>query len=207
LEQHFGEYQKFSGAMNLEIKPIFFATQDDFRKWLFKNHKIASELIVGFYKVGSGKPSMSWSQSVDEAICFGWIDGVRKSIDKESYLIRFTPRKPTSIWSAVNMKKVEELTRQGRMQPTGILAFQKRKEHKSKIYTYEKEPVELSADFQKKFKANKKAWAFFQSLSPSYQRSAIDWVMTAKQEATSTKRLNELMSDSEAGRKIKRLSY
>jgi uncharacterized protein YdeI (YjbR/CyaY-like superfamily) len=150
---------------------------------------------------------MSWSQSVDQAICFGWIDGVRKTIDKESYLIRFTPRKPTSIWSAVNIKKVEELTKQGLMQPNGILAFEKRKEHKSKIYTYEKEAVKLSTGFEKKFKANKKAWAFFQSLPPSYHRSAIDWVMSAKQEATSIKRLNELINDSEAGRKIKRLSY
>ncbi len=193
--------------MNLEIKPAFFATQGDFRRWLLKNHEIATELIVGFYKVDSGKQSMSWSQSVDQAICFGWIDGVRKTIDKESYLIRFTPRKSTSIWSAVNIKKVEELTKQGLMQQNGILAFKKRKEHKSKIYAYEKEAVKLSADFEKQFKANKKAWAFFQSLPPSYHRSAIDWVMSAKQEATSIKRLNELINDSEAGRKIKRLSY
>lgn len=193
--------------MNLEIKPIFFATQEDFRKWLLKNHETATELIVGFYKVDSGKPSMSWSQSVDQAICFGWIDGVRKTIDKESYLIRFTPRKPTSIWSAVNIKKVEALTKQGLMKPNGILAFEKRKEHKSKIYAYEKEAVKLSTDFERKFKANKKAWAFFQSLPPSYHRSAIDWVMSAKQEATSIKRLDELITDSGAGRKIKRLSY
>jgi uncharacterized protein YdeI (YjbR/CyaY-like superfamily) len=193
--------------MNLEIKPTFFATQEDFRKWLLINHETATELIVGFYKVDSGKPSMSWSQSVDQAICFGWIDGVRKSIDKESYLIRFTPRKSTSIWSAVNIKKVEELTKQGLMQPNGILAFEKRKEHKSKIYAYEKEAVKLSADFEKKFKANRKAWAFFQSLPPSYHRSAIDWIMSAKQDATSIKRLDELINDSEAGRKIKRLSY
>lgn len=193
--------------MNLEIKPSFFATQEDFRKWLLKNHQTATELIVGFYKVDSGKPSMSWSQSVDQAICFGWIDGVRKTIDKESYLIRFTPRKPTSTWSAVNIKKVEELTKKGLMQPNGILAFEKRKEHKSKIYAYEKKAVKLSAGFEKKFKANKKAWAFFQSLPPSYHRSAIDWVMSAKQEATSIKRLSELINDSEAGRKIKRLSY
>lgn len=193
--------------MNLEIKPTFFATQEDFRKWLLKNHETATELIVGFYKVDSGKPSMSWSQSVDQAICFGWIDGVRKTIDKESYLIRFTPRKPTSIWSAINIKKVGELTRQGLMHPNGIVAFEKRKEDKSKIYAYEKEAVQLSAGLEQKFKVNKKAWAFFQSLPPSYHRSAIDWVMSAKQEATSIKRLNELINDSEAGRKIKRLSY
>ena len=193
--------------MNLEVQPVFFATQSDFRKWLQKNHRKASELFVGFYKVQSGKPSMTWSQSVDQAICFGWIDGVRKSIDKDSYFIRFTPRKPTSIWSAINIKKVEELTKKGLMQPAGLASFKFKKEHKSKIYAYEKEAVKLSARFEKQFKANKKAWAFFQSLPPSYHRSALDWVMSAKQETTSIKRLNELITDSEAGRKIKRLSY
>jgi uncharacterized protein YdeI (YjbR/CyaY-like superfamily) len=193
--------------MNLEIKPTFFATQEHFRKWLEKNHSKASELFVGFYKVNSGKPSMTWSESVDQAICFGWIDGVRKSIDKDSYFIRFTPRKPTSIWSAVNIKKVEDLTKQGLMQPAGLASFKLRKEHKSKIYTYENEAIKLSADFEKKFKANKKAWEFFQSLPPSYHKSALNWVMTAKQEVTSIKRLEELITDSEAGRKIKRLSY
>src|SRR6478735_2031721 len=107
------------------MTPTFFATQSDFRKWLQKNHKTETELNVGFYKVGSGKPSMTWSQSVDEALCFGWIDGVRKSIDADSYQIRFTPRKASSIWSAVNVKKVEELTKQGLMQPAGIAAFEK----------------------------------------------------------------------------------
>lgn len=193
--------------MNLEVQPTFFATQSDFRKWLEKNHSKATELFVGFYKVGSGKPSMTWSQSVDHAICFGWIDGVRKSIDKYSYFIRFTPRKPTSIWSAINIKKVEDLTKQGLMQPAGLASFKLRKEHKSKIYAYEKEAVKLSDHFEKKFKANKKAWKFFQSLPPSYHRSAIHWVMSAKQETTSIKRLDELITDSEAGQKIKRLSY
>jgi uncharacterized protein YdeI (YjbR/CyaY-like superfamily) len=193
--------------MNLEVQPIFFATQSDFRKWLTKNHRKATELFVGFYKVDSGKPSMTWSQSVDQAICFGWIDGVRKSINKDSYFISFTPRKPTSIWSAVNIKKVEELTKKGLMQPAGLASFKLKKEHKSKIYAYEKEAVKLSAEFEKKFKANKRAWAFFQSLPPSYHRSALDWVMSAKQKTTSIKRLDELITDSEAGRKIKRLSY
>ena len=123
--------------MNLEVQPIFFATQSDFRKWLTKNHRKATELFVGFYKVDSGKPSMTWSQSVDQAICFGWIDGVRKSINKDSYFISFTPRKPTSIWSAVNIKKVEELTKKGLMQPAGLASFKLKKEHKSKIYAYE----------------------------------------------------------------------
>ncbi len=188
-------------------KPVFFPTQSTFRKWLEKNHNKATELLVGFYKVGSGKPSISWSQSVDEAICFGWIDGIRKSIDDESYSIRFTPRKSKSIWSAVNIKKVEELIKQELMHPAGLAAFSKREENKSRIYAYEKEAAIFSDDFLKKFRANKKACKFFQSMAPSYQRTAIHWVMSAKQEITKAKRLEELIRDSEAERKIKSLNY
>ena len=155
--------------------------------------------MVGFYKVGSGKPSMTWSQSVDEALCFGWIDGVRKSINKDSYQIRFTKRKPKSIWSAINIKKIEELTKQGLMQPAGLASFEKRIENKSKIYSYEKDEVELTQDFKKQFKANKKAWDYFQSLAPSYRKLSANWVMGAKQEATQIKRLNKLISDCEEG--------
>ena len=178
--------------------PTFFAEQSDFRKWLQKNHKKETELLVGFYKVDSGKPSMTWSQSVDEALCFGWIDGVRKSIDKESYQIRFTQRKPTSIWSAINIQKIEELTKQGLMHPAGLAIFEKRRESKSKIYSFEKEEVELTPDFKKRFKANKKAWNYFQSLAPSYRKVSTHWVMSAKQETTQVKRLNQLISDSAA---------
>src|SRR6187200_2986375 len=131
--------------------PTFFAKQSDFRKWLQKNHKKESELLVGFYKIGSGKSSMTWSQSVDEALCFGWIDGVRKSIDKDSYQIRFTQRKPTSIWSAINIKKIEELIKQGFMEPAGLAIFEKRKEGKSKIYSYENEEKEFTQNFEKQF--------------------------------------------------------
>jgi len=179
--------------------PTFFAKQSDFRKWLQKNHKKETELLVGFYKVDSGKPSMTWSQSVDEALCFGWIDGVRKSIDKDSYQIRFTQRKSTSIWSAINIKKIEELTKQGLMEPAGLASFEKRTEGKSKIYSYEKEKVELTQNFKKLFKANKKAWNYFQSLAPSYRKVSAHWVMSAKQETTQIKRLNQLISDSAAG--------
>ncbi len=188
-------------------KPTFFSTQAAFRKWLEKNHEKTGELLVGFYKVNSGKPSMTWSESVDEAICFGWIDGIRRSIDEESYSIRFTPRKSTSIWSAINIKKVEELTKKKLMDPAGINAFSKRKEHKSRIYSYEKEAENLSDEFLGKFKLNKKAWTFFQSMAPSYQRTAIHWVMSAKQESTKIKRLTELINDSNAERKIKSLNY
>src|SRR5436190_8307851 len=140
-----------------QMTPTFFSKQSDFRKWLQKNHKKETELLVGFYKVDSGKLSMTWSQSVDEALCFGWIDGVRKSIDKDSYQIRFTQRKSASIWSAINIKKIEELTKQGLMQPAGLASFEKRKEDKSKIYSYENEGRKFTQNFEKQFKANKKA--------------------------------------------------
>ena len=152
--------------------PTFFKNQTDFRKWLAKNHDKATELLVGFYKVGSGKPSMTWPESVDQALCFGWIDGVRRRIDDESYSIRFTPRKPTSIWSAVNIKKVEELIKSGQMQPAGLAAFEKRTEHRSRIYAYENAPARLSPEFEKLFRANKKAWAFFTTQTPSTKKSS-----------------------------------
>lgn len=188
-------------------QPNFFPTQPAFRKWLEKNHDKEKEILVGFYKINTGKPSITWSQSVDEAICFGWIDGVRKSIDSESYCIRFTPRKAKSTWSAINIKKVEELTRQGLIHPAGLAAFSKREAHNSRIYSYEKEPSELTEDFLKKFKANKKAWKYFQSRPASYQRTSIHWIMDAKQESTKIKRLEELIKDSENETKIKRLNY
>ncbi len=181
------------------MTPTFFAKQSDFRKWLQKNHTKETELIVGLYKVGSGNPSITWPQSVDEALCFGWIDGVSKSIDKDSYQIRFTPRKSTSIWSAINIKKVKQLKKQGLMQPAGIASFEKRKEAKSGIYSHEKEETEFSPALKKQFKANKKAWDYFQSLAPSYKKIAKHWIMYAKQATTQLKRLNELITDSEQG--------
>jgi uncharacterized protein YdeI (YjbR/CyaY-like superfamily) len=179
------------------MRPTFFAKQSDFRKWLKKNHTKETELLVGFYKVGSGKRSITWSQSVDEAICFGWIDGVRTSIDKESYQIRFSQRKPASIWSAINIKKVEALKKQGLMTPAGIASFEKRKEANSKIYAHENEEAKFTKDFEKQFKANKKAWNYFQSLAPSYKKISKHWVMSAKQEITKLKRLHQLIAESE----------
>lgn len=181
------------------MPPTFFAKPSDYRKWLQKNHKREPELVVGFYKVGSGKPSMTWSESVDEALCFGWIDGVRTSIDKESYQIRFTQRKSTSIWSAININKIEALTKEGRMKPAGFTSFEKRKETKSKIYSHEIEDVKLSQDFENQFKANKKAWDYFQTLAPSYRKPSTNWVMSAKLEVTKIKRLNQLIAESEKG--------
>lgn len=189
------------------MEPIFFESPAAFRKWLEKNHTKEKEVLVGFHKTKTGKPSMTWPESVDQALCFGWIDGVRKSIDEHSYTIRFTPRKPTSIWSAINIKKVEALTEKGLMKPAGQAAFSHRKEHKSKIYSFEqdRENMKLEPAQEKQFKANKKAWKFFTEQAPSYQRTAIWLVISAKQEATRTKRLETLIADSEAGIWIKQL--
>ena len=179
------------------MEPKFFSTQENFRKWLEENHLSSAEILVGFYKVGTKKLSMTWSESVNQALCFGWIDGIRKSIDEESYQIRFTPRKSTSIWSAVNIKKIEELTKKELIFPVGIAAFEKRQEHKSKIYAFETDAMQLPEEFLKKFKSNQIAWEYFENLAPSYKKTSIHWVMNAKQEATQQKRLLQLISDSE----------
>jgi uncharacterized protein YdeI (YjbR/CyaY-like superfamily) len=181
------------------MTPIFFQNQEEFRIWLEKHHTIETELFVGFYKVSSGKPSMSWSQSVDQALCFGWIDGVKYSIDHKSYQIRFTPRKKTSIWSAVNIKKVETLIETGLMKDAGLVSFNNRTESKSKIYSFENEEVRFSPEFEKLFKANAVAWDYFQSLAQTYRKPSSHWVMSAKQESTRIKRLNQLIADSELG--------
>jgi uncharacterized protein YdeI (YjbR/CyaY-like superfamily) len=184
---------------NETMKPIFFAKQSEFRDWLEKNYQNETELLVGFYKMRSGKQSMTWSQSVDEALCFGWIDGVRKSIDNDSYLIRFTQRRQNSIWSAVNIQKIATLTKAGLMKPAGLKIFENRKEDVSKIYSYENEEVKFSIELENQFKPNKSAWDYFQSLAPSYRRHATYWVMSAKNDATRLKRLNELIADSQVG--------
>lgn len=173
------------------MNPIFFERQEAFREWLETNHDKESELIVGFYKVGSGKPTMTWSQSVDQALCFGWIDGVTKSIDKESYCIRFTPRKKTSIWSAVNIKKVEELTNAGLMKPEGLKAFSLRSESKSMIYSHEQDEVVLDREYEKRFQEDTVAWNFFNNQAPSYKKVMIHWIMSAKQEKTRLSRLDK----------------
>lgn len=184
------------------MKARFFATQTEFRKWLEKYHKKESELIVGYYKVNSGKPSMTWSQSVDQALCFGWIDGVRRSIDEESYCIRFTPRRSTSIWSSINIKKVKELSKAGLMTPEGQKAFNLRKEDKSNIYSHEKEAVLLENKYEKTFKKNKLAWAFFSKQAPSYKKVITHWIMNAKQEKTRLSRLEKTIKASEEQKRV-----
>ena len=193
--------------MSSENKLIFFKTQNDFRKWLTKNYLTKTELLVGFYKVGSEKPSIRWSESVDQALCFGWIDGLRKSVDSESYSIRFTPRKANSIWSKINIKKIEVLTESGLMMPEGLVIFEKRTTSRSMIYSYEVKPFHFSAAFEKKFKANKKAWNYFQKQAPSYRKVATKWVMTAVQEATQLRRMTQLINDCEVEKRLKHLDY
>jgi uncharacterized protein YdeI (YjbR/CyaY-like superfamily) len=182
--------------------PVFFYDQYEFRTWLVKNHGIESELFVGYYKVDSGKPSMTWSQSVDQALCFGWIDGIRKSIDEQRYCIRFTPRRTTSIWSNINIKKVEMLKQKGLMTKPGLEAFNKRKKTKSGIYSFEKDSSKLNKSFEEAFKANKSAWEFFNKQAPSYQKTITHWIMSAKHEATQLSRLDKTIIASERQRRI-----
>ena len=184
------------------MTPVFFSSAKEFRKWFEKNHETADELLVGFWKVGSGKASMTWSESVDEALCFGWIDGVRRKIDDESYSIRFTPRRANSVWSAINIKKVEELKKTGLMSEAGLAAYDKRREDRSVIYAYENEPKEFGTELELVFKKSKKGWKFFQEQAPWYKRLLTSWVVSAKQEATRHKRLAKLIEASEQGRRL-----
>jgi uncharacterized protein YdeI (YjbR/CyaY-like superfamily) len=183
------------------MNPIFFENKQAFYSWLEENHTKAKELLVGYYKVSTGKPSMTWSESVDQALCFGWIDGIRRSIDDESYSIRFTPRKPNSNWSAVNIKKVEELLAAGQMTPAGLRLFEMRKEEKSEVYSYENRIETFPPEVEARFKQNEKAWEFFSKQAPSYRKTAIYWVMSAKQAVTFEKRLAQLIDSSEKGKR------
>ncbi|WP_433831549.1 YdeI/OmpD-associated family protein [Flavobacterium anhuiense] len=184
------------------MAPTFFSDQKDFRKWLEKNHQNETELLVGFYKVTSKKSSMTWSESVDQALCFGWIDGVRRSIDEDSYTIRFTPRRSSSIWSAINIQKIEDLTKAGLMTDAGLKAFSFRTENKSKIYSHEKTPVPLLETYEKEFKSNKIAWEFFEKQAPSYKKVMIHWIMSAKQEKTQLSRLEKTITESEKQKRV-----
>ena len=183
--------------------PIFFATAAEFRAWLEANHGRVREQWIGFHRVATGWPSITWPESVDEALCVGWIDGLRKGIDERSYKIRFTPRKRGSNWSAINIARVAELTRAGRMQAAGLKAFEARVEAKSAIYSYEQRRTAAfdEADEQQ-FRAQAKAWKFFQAQPPGYRRLATWWATSAKRAATRQKRLTTLIADSAAGRRI-----
>jgi uncharacterized protein YdeI (YjbR/CyaY-like superfamily) len=180
--------------MPVTPRPTFFATPDAFRAWLAAHHDSAEELWVGFYKKDTGKPSITWPESVDEALCHGWIDGVRKSLGAESYVIRFTPRKPRSNWSAVNVARVAELTKLGRMTPAGLAAFERRAPEKTGIYAYEqRKTAALDPAEEKAFRAHRAAWAFFEAQPPGYRQLALWWVVTAKRAETRQRRLATLV--------------
>jgi uncharacterized protein YdeI (YjbR/CyaY-like superfamily) len=188
-------------------KPKFFPAPADWRAWLEKNHAATEELWVGFYKRDSGRPSITWPESVDCALCFGWIDGVRKSIDPVSYKIRFTPRKPRSVWSAINIKRVNELTKLKLMHPAGLTAFEKRDGDRSAIYAYEqRKTAKLPSAFEKQFRQSAEAWAFFQSRPPWYQRTSTYWVISGKKEETRMRRLARLIDCSSRKQNIPSLN-
>lgn len=189
------------------VRATFFTRPEEFRAWLDENHEEGGELWVGFWKKGSGRPSITWPESVDEALCFGWIDGVRRGIDDESYMIRFTPRKRRSTWSSGNVKRVRELIEEGRMRPAGLAAFEARDEKRSGIYSYEqRKAVRLAPEQEREFRANERAWSFFESRPPGYRRQATWWVISAKRPETRERRLATLIADSEAGRTLRHLT-
>jgi uncharacterized protein YdeI (YjbR/CyaY-like superfamily) len=187
------------------MKPKYFSDSSKFRKWLEENHSNKKELLVGFYKKSSGRPSITWPESVEQALCFGWIDGIRKSIDAERYSIRFTPRNTKSKWSAVNIKKVEELKKFGLMKPAGLMAYNRKDVNNSIIYSFEQRIVKFDPLYEKTFKKNKKAWNNFQLQPPYYRKTVTHWVMSAKKGETRLKRLNRLIKDSKEGLKIKEM--
>jgi uncharacterized protein YdeI (YjbR/CyaY-like superfamily) len=184
------------------LKPVFFRAPADLRKWFAAHHASAHELRIGFFKKSSGKPSVTWPESVDEALCVGWIDGIRKSLDEVSYVIRFTPRKPGSIWSAINIRRTRELDRVKRMRPAGRKAFAARRENRSGVYSYEQRPASLVEPYRSVFQKNKKAWAFFEAQPPGYRKTLTWWVISPKRHETRLKRLAQLIEDSARGRRV-----
>ena len=185
------------------MKPTFFATSAAFRAWLEGHHNEAAELWVGFHKIGSGKPSITWPESVDQALCFGWIDGVRQGIDDGTYAIRFSPRKPGSIWSAANQKRIQELSKEGLVQAAGLAAFKARRPGKSGVYSYEQRTAaKLQPNEERRLRANRPGWKFFHAQAPSYRKAAIWWIVSAKKEETREKRLEELIRYSSQNRPV-----
>jgi uncharacterized protein YdeI (YjbR/CyaY-like superfamily) len=188
------------------MEPTFFATAAEFGLWLEAHHSTADELLVGFFKKASGCASMTWPEAVDQALCFGWIDGVRRGIDEDRYTIRFTPRRSRSIWSAVNIRRAQELTDEGLMRAPGMAAFERRRDDRAAIYSYEqRKTAVLEPGEEELLRADASAWDFFQRQRPSYRRTAIYWVTSAKRLATRSKRLQTLIDDSAAGRRVKPL--
>ena len=188
------------------MEPIFFTSSAELRQWFEQNHERETELIVGLYKKGTDKPSITWEELVDQALCFGWIDGVSKRIDNERWQIRVTPRKPNSVWSKKNIASFERLTQLGLMQPAGLKAFSQRKEDKSGIYSFEQGEVKLDEAEEQQLQSNPKAWEFFQKQPPSYKKSVIWWIISAKKPETRVKRLATLIEDSENGRTVRQFT-
>lgn len=184
------------------MKPKFFTTPTEFREWLEQNHDKASELLLGFHRKASGKKSITYAEALDEALCFGWIDGVRKKLNETSFVQRFTPRKPRSIWSNINVAHIERLTKEGRMHASGLEAYARRDPKRTGIYSFENRPKELSPAFEKRFRANKKAWEFFQAQPPYYKRLLIFRTMSAKKEETRVRRLEQLIEVSAKGERM-----
>ena len=180
----------------------FFPSPGAFYAWLEANHETVPEVWVGYHRKATGRPSLTWAESVDQALCFGWIDGIRKGLDDETFTIRFTPRRRTSIWSAVNLRRVPELIVAGRMRPAGLKAYEERDRRKDAIYSYENRPQSLAPEYEAAFAANEGAWAWFAGQPRGYRRSAIYWVMSAKQEATQRRRLAQLIEEAAAGRRV-----
>jgi len=184
----------------------YFESAAAFRAWLVAHHEDHDEMVVGFYKAGTGKPTLSWSESVDQALCFGWIDGMRKSVDARRYTIRFTPRRARSIWSKINVAKVAELTKAGLMTPAGVRVFEARDHAKTGVYAFEREQAAtLAPEDERRFRADAKAWAYFSAQPPWYRRTAYHWVISAKRTGTRAARLATLIADSAAGVAIKPL--
>jgi uncharacterized protein YdeI (YjbR/CyaY-like superfamily) len=185
------------------VKPVFFATPEELGAWLEEHHESADELLVGFHKKATGKPSITWPESVEQALRFGWIDGIRRSLGDESYTIRFTPRKRTSNWSLVNVAKVEELKQRGLMAPAGLRAYELRREDRTGVYSSErKEAAVLPAELERRFRSARAAWKWFTSRPPGYQRTATHWVVSAKREETRQRRLQQLIDCSAEGRAV-----
>jgi uncharacterized protein YdeI (YjbR/CyaY-like superfamily) len=184
------------------VKPIFFRSASEFRRWLEKHHETTRELWVGFYKKDSGRRGTTYAEAVDQALCYGWIDGIKKRVDDEAYMHRFSPRTSKSVWSNINARRAEDLARLGLMQPRGLEAFEARDRARSGIYSFESQPKTLSPELERRFKANKKAWLFFQAQPPGYRRVVIFMVMSAKQDETRERRLDRLMKASEKGRRL-----
>jgi uncharacterized protein YdeI (YjbR/CyaY-like superfamily) len=184
------------------VTASYFVSAESFRGWLEHNHATASELLVGFYNKTSGRGGLTYPEALDEALCFGWIDGIRKRVDAHSYTIRFTPRKPASIWSLVNVRHFERLKQRGRIQPTGQTAFDRRDPQKTGVYSFEQRPQKFPPAWEKVFRANKKAWTFWQQQPPGYRRIALWWVISAKQDETRQRRLTMLIASSAAGKRL-----